>query len=123
MSLRTTMLLLIAAGSLLPFAGEATAEPTRLTHNPFSRPPSASTTNSADVVSRRNTPQVLDLRATMVAKNNRLADVAGRILRPGDEVNGYELLQVFEDRAVFDSDGKRLTIYVKPELAKNDETK
>ena len=122
MSAWRKVLLLVAGGWSLSHAAEITAEPMRLTHNPFSRPPSASPSSIGEAAARRSrTPQVLDLRATMVARNTRLVDVAGQILRPGDELNGYKLLQVFEDRAVFDIDGKHLTIHVKPELARDDE--
>ena len=121
MSALPRTLLLIASCWLMCHSVAVTAEPARLAHNPFSRPPSASPSPPGDGASRSRTPQVLDLRATMVATNTRLADVAGQILRPGDELNGYRLLQVFEDRAVFAIEGKHLTIYVKPELAEDDE--
>ena len=122
MSARRKVLLLMAGGWLMSHVAAITAEPVRLTHNPFSRPPSASPSRIGEGATRSSrAPQVLDLRATMVGRNSRLADVAGQILRPGDELNGYTLLQVFEDRAVFDIDGKHLTIYVKPELARDDE--
>ena len=120
MSIRRGIFAFIAGSWLLTHAVVVTAEPVQLVHNPFSRPPSASTTSSSDGTARRSQmPQVLDLRATMVASNTRLADVAGQILRPGDELNGYRLLHVFEDRAVFHIEGKRLTIYVKPELGRD----
>ena len=62
---------------------------------------------------------VIELQATMVAANDRLANVAGRILRPGDEVQGFTLVRVYEDRAVFSRQGHRQTIYVKPHMAEN----
>jgi len=97
------------------------AEPPRLASNPFARPPSAVTITELPVVREDGSTQVIDLRATMVGSRDKLANVAGRILRPGDEVQGYKLLLVFEDRAVFSRAGNRLTIYVKPDLEDDDE--
>lgn len=91
-----------------------------LANNPFSRPPSAVTIETRPMLTPDGTIQTIDLRATMVAANNGLANVAGKILRPGDDAQGYTLLQVFEDRAIFSREGKRLTVYVKPELADDD---
>ena len=98
------------------------AEPPALEKNPFSRPPSQRTI--LDQVGDDNgdgTSLDLVLMATMVAANERLANVGGRIVRPGDEVLGHKLLHVFEDRAVFARNGKRLTIHVKPELVEENE--
>ena len=52
----------------------------------------------------------------MVSTGDRLANVGGRVLRPGDEVSGSKLLRVYEDRAVFLSNGKEVTVHVKPGL-------
>lgn len=98
------------------------AEPPELRHNPFSRP-----STERLVVERQSAPDaklsstVINLRATMAAPENSLANVGGRILRAGDEVEGYLLLKVYEDRAVFSRDGRRLTVYVKPDPEGDDE--
>ncbi|MDH5622023.1 MAG: hypothetical protein OEY74_08070 [Gammaproteobacteria bacterium] len=107
--------------ALLTNADGLADEPVSLLHNPFSRPPSLIIRASNPVIEKDGTVRTLDLRATMVSKTDRLANVAGRTLRPGDEVQGYTLLQVFEDRAVFSRAGARLTVYVKPELVDDDE--
>ena len=100
----------------------AAVEPQRLQHNPFSRPPSERTIAESDVgPDTASGAPAFDLRATMVAANDRLANIGGRILRPGDDVHGYSLLQVFEDRAVFEREGKELTVYVKPKRMEDDE--
>lgn len=95
--------------------------PHELENNPFSRPPSIAAVKIRPLVSADGSVLELDLHATLVASDKRLANVAGHILRPGQEVDGYTLLQVFENRAVFSRDGRRLTIYVKPDLAENNE--
>ena len=96
-------------------------EPPRLSHNPFARPSSKVTIPVRPRTRDDGSTQEIDLRATLVGSKVKLADVAGKVLRPGDEVQGYTLLQVFEDRAVFAKAGSRLTIYVKTDPEENDE--
>lgn len=105
---------------LLLYGSSNAAEPPPLSKNPFSRPPSQITVDSQPQVLADGSVQELDLRATMAASTAGLANVAGKILRPGDEVQGYRLLKVFEDRAIFEREGKRLTIYVKPQIDDDD---
>ena len=64
---------------------------------------------------------LLTLRITMVSNRKRLAKVGEKILAPGDEVQGYRLLRVYEDRAVFERQGNELTVYVKPNLEDPDD--
>lgn len=118
MSTRITILGLLSLVLFLATSLHA-EEPAPLTHNPFSRPPSAVTIDPQPLITADGSVQVIDLRATMVVANKGLADVGGRILRPGDDAQGYTLLQVFEDRAIFSREGKRLTIFVKPDLVED----
>lgn len=112
----TSVIVLLACGAA---ADEAAPE---LRHNPFSRPPSERTISARDIgLGSSVVPSAIALQATMVAGSNKLANVGGRILRPGDEIQGYSLQQVFEDRAVFSREGKQLTVYVKPERAAEDD--
>lgn len=96
-------------------------DPAPLLNNPFTRPPSVVTVEPRMSLAADGSIQVIDLRATMVVANKGLANVGGRILRPGDDAQGYTLLRVFEDRAIFSRAGKRLTVYVKPELVEDDD--
>ena len=88
--------------------------PPSLSNNPFARPPS-----EAIPIQRESrdggdeTPSTLPLLATMVSRVNRLANVGGRILKPGDDYRGYRLSAIYEDRAVFERDGQSTTVYVK----------
>ena len=75
--------------------------------------------DDAPVRNADGSTSAIELQATMVAVNDRLANVAGRILRPGDEVQGFTLLRIYEDRAVFSRQGHEQTIFVKPDLAEN----
>ena len=60
-----------------------------------------------------STPETPPLQATMVGPVNRLANVGGRILKPGDDYQGYRLLTIHEDSVVFERRGETMTIYVK----------
>ena len=104
-------------------AGAAIAADQReLKHNPFTRPPSERTVPEIDRATFTDgIVQPLDLRATMVGTLSRFANVGGRILRPGDEFQGYTLVKVYEDRAVFSRQGKQEIIYVKPDPVESDE--
>ena len=102
---------MVPAGHLL---AADDSEPPALTNNPFSRPPSeviVSVTNpiSAGPVSS----EPLDLQATMIGTVNRLANVGGKILRRGDEIQGYVLVAIHERYAVFERNGEETTVYVK----------
>jgi len=111
----------LAAAMLLQSSTIAAAEQPQLAHNPFARPPSEVAAPVRALMRTDGSKQEIDLRATMVASKDKLANVAGKILRPGDEVQGYTLVRVYEDRAIFRREGNRLTVYVKPDLQKDDE--
>ena len=97
-------------------------EPPELEHNPFTRPYSKIDVNRANVDDADSGPMpAIDLKATLVGGSKGSANIAGRVLRPGDEVGSYRLVRVYEDRAVFSRDGEYLTVYVKPELNENNE--
>lgn len=113
-----SMMLMTASPGLL----RAADEPPALSHNPFSRPPSEVLDDDRRVVERDDgSGPMLVLQATMIGHTNRLANVAGRILKPGDEISGYKLIAVFEEFAIFERDGKSITVYVKPNPAEEDE--
>ena len=110
----------IAVALLLGTIANANEPPT-LQSNPFARPPSAAITPIQSDLRHDGDPSGLELRATMVGSGGNLANVAGRTLRPGDDYQGYTLVQVFEDRAVFVRQGRRVTVYVKPDLEDDNE--
>lgn len=110
----------VVAIAFLPGAAANAADPDELSHNPFSRPVSEVTLDDrAAVANSDGLPQVLDLRATMVTTGTSLADVGGKILRPGDDIQGFVLVRVYEDRAVFERLGRQQTVYVKPDQAED----
>ena len=113
----------LLGGLVLTLTSPSFAEdPPALVHNPFARPPSEVTREDRNFfVSSGNDAPTLQLNATLVGTGYKLANVAGRIMRPGDEVDGFRLLEVYEDHAVFLRAGSKQAIYVKPELVADDE--
>jgi len=107
--------------TMLLDAEPSASEPQNLANNPFARPPSEVRMEMRNPVQADGTVAPLDLRATMVGTTDKLANVGGRVVRPGDEIQGYTLLQVFEDHAIFVRDSNRLAVYVKPHLVEDDE--
>jgi hypothetical protein len=96
--------------------------PPDLSHNPFARPSSEVIPVTRDVRDDSvSTPEAVPLQATMVGRVNRLANVGGQILKPGDDYQGYRLVAIHEQYAVFSRNGNRIDVYVKPERTEDDE--
>lgn len=115
-NLACALLALLAAGSV------QAADPPPLRHDPFVRPHSLLASDSLSVAPGSfGSSSNIELRGTMVGAQGSLADVAGKIMRPGDSVGGLRLVRVFDDRAEFEFNGKRLMVYVRPRTENNDE--
>lgn len=122
MRIATTILVCLVLWAPWPATAAAADGPPRLSHNPFSRPPSEVIRDDRGAIEWDDGNGVtLDLKATMIGNVSKLANVAGRILKPGDEIQGYLLVAVQEEFAVFKRDSKTITVYVKPHLAENNE--
>ncbi len=105
-----------------PLISSAQDGPPTLRNNPFSRPPSdVIIDDRVSVRPEEAESSSLELQATMIGTVNKLANVDGRILKPGDEIQGHVLVAIHERYAVFRRNGKNTTVYVKPQLAENDE--
>ena len=116
----TLLALLVLLPASFPLAAAAEAPPV-LSNNPFSRPPSEAIRDVRPIPeSEGRMGSALELQATMIGSVNKLANVGGRILKLGDEVQGYVLVAIHEQFAVFRRNGEDTTVYVKP-LAKDDE--
>lgn len=112
---------MVMLASWLPAATTA-GEPPPLAHNPFARPPSEEMDYDHGIIeSDDGSGPTLALRATMVGPARRLANVGGRILNTGDEIEGYRLVAIHEDYAVFERAGKAMIVYVKPQVPDDDE--
>ena len=97
-------------------------EPPPLEHNPFSRPPSQIPMGVDRVETMLRPATELVVTATMVSSGERLAHIDGRVLREGEEIYGYRLLEIHEDKAIFERNGETETVFVKPERDENDES-
>ncbi|MDJ0911349.1 MAG: hypothetical protein QNI99_19350 [Woeseiaceae bacterium] len=102
-------------------AAAAASEPPPLDHNPFSRPPSQVRVGEDRAMTELRPPTELVVTATMVSSGERLAHIDGRVLREGEEIYGYRLLRIDEDKAIFERNGETETVLVKPERDENDE--
>ena len=101
-----------------PASSVAANAPPTLSHNPFSRPSSAVIRPQRSAVEQSDAAvPTLPLQATMIGSVNRLANVGGRILKAGDDYEGYQLIAIHERHAVFERDGRKMTVYVKPQPA------
>lgn len=107
--------LLIIVAVFAAGAVAAQEAPPELRNNPFSRPPSEVIID--DRVSVRTdeiATSAIEVQATMIGSTARLVNVGGRILKIGDEVQGYRIAEIHEQYVVFERDGRDLTVYVKP---------
>ena len=96
--------------------------PPELSYNPFSRPSSEVVRAERGVIENDDgSAPALPLQATMVGRVSRLANVAGRILKPGDKYRGYQLVAIHERYAVFERGGETTTVYVKPDQEEEDD--
>ncbi|MBT8101490.1 MAG: hypothetical protein HKN35_13175 [Woeseia sp.] len=103
-------------------SASAAAEPPQIDKNPFARPAWEAVVDDRSLIPIDNTTRAsMDLRATMVSGKGSLANVSGKIIGVGDSIGRYKLLRVYEDRAVFDHQGKTLTIFVRPPADEDDE--
>lgn len=87
----------------------------RLRRDPF-QPPA----EFADAVARPNaltgrTGGKLEVRGILLAGDQSLVNLGGEIIGPGEEANGYLLLEVAEDHAVFQRGEEIVTLSLDPE--------
>lgn len=116
MSSMARAVLIASIGVLVGATCALADEPPMLRHNPFARPPSAMTMPETTSGRPQDPTQAPVLLATMVAGRDRLANVDGSTLRVGDEIYGYRIVRILEDRAIFERQGVRTTVLVKPQL-------
>lgn len=103
--------LLIVAVANGPALGDDTAP--ELTVNPFERPGWLG--NAREVAEPARPARVrLELRATL-SGNPSLANVGGRIVTPGEQVEGYTLVSVGEGTAEFRNGETTIMLRVAPE--------
>ena len=99
-------MLLIITGCML-FTGNASARDIVLKTNPFLKPViQTNTVQSAASVEDEQHVAEMKLRATMVAGQRSQANIGGKVIGLGEEINGYQLIEVHPLHVVLDRDGK-----------------
>jgi hypothetical protein len=91
-----------------------------LTKNPFTRP---GYTADRPLPTNAEPPVVefvpLQLKATLIAGKQALANINGEILAPGDQIQGHRLIRVREREVVLSKNGERLTLSVDDDKEEN----
>ncbi len=100
------------------------AEEEKLQHDPFARPaltglqrasqpgPGGDSKPTAAGSTRK-----LKLQAVMVAGPNSIANVDGMMVRIGDQIYGYRLVEVHERKVVFEKNKTRFTVPIRSDAA------
>ena len=104
-------MLLFVAGCML-LIGNAAARDIVLKTNPFLRPVEP---DKPQPVAENNQTQVvveMELRATMVAGERSQANIGGKVIGLGEEINGYQLIEVHPLHVVIDRDGQSREIQI-----------
>ena len=88
----------------------------KLKKNPFKRPDFLNKNFSeSTVVSTTGPGSELDIRAAMSAGENSLVNIAGYIIRIGEEIQGYQLISVAEGKVIFSKNNALVTVIIKRE--------
>lgn len=104
--------LLIITGCMLVI-GNATARDIVLKTNPFLQPAIPANTVQSDVpVEDEHNVAEMELRATMVAGQRSQANIGGVVLGLGEQINGYQLIEIHPLHVVLDRDGKSKEIRI-----------
>lgn len=110
---KTACLARAAAAVVCCAAGAAHAQAEGPTHDPFVRPAaSAQQPGRGGATAQGGTEAqwAPALRAVMLAGAASMADVDGAMVRIGEAIDGYRLVEVREEAAVFEKSGKRYVL-------------
>ena len=106
------LLIVVAALMALSAAVFSAEQEQQLQHNPFKRPNYLNMTGTSSAESGLHGNVKMDLRATLSAGKDSLVNVGGKFYRIGDDIDGYELLSVEDDKAIFLNAGKSISVKV-----------
>jgi hypothetical protein len=99
--------LVVAAGAACACPAVAGDAPT-LANDPFVRPQLVEHQEPATAAEAAAPP--LELRAILFAGDASRVDIGGRIVRVGEEIDGFTLISVSEDGALFERGGRSIRI-------------
>jgi hypothetical protein len=103
--------------SFAALASPALGQGRALQHDPFVRPAvglmpgsAASAATPGGVKAAPEGKPKLNLQAVLVAGSQSIANVDGVMVRVGESINGYRLLEVQHRSAVFEKNGAKFTL-------------
>ena len=88
---------------------------TELERNPFRSPLQQEANHAANAGGGDLDSDAVELRGILVAGSHSMVNLGGRIIGIGEEVDGYRLLSVAEEHAVFQHAGETITLHLYPE--------
>ena len=100
----------------------------KLQHDPFARPALTGLQHASKPGPGRNGEPTgaftrrLKLQAVMVAGPKSIANVNGTMVRIGDEIYGYRLVEVHERGAVFEKNKTRFAVSIRSDAARAPDT-
>ena len=97
--------MLLIIGCLLVVAPTRAGEIVLKT-NPFQRPVDLDKTQPVVEKNDGRVAAEMELRATMLAGERSQANIGGKVIGLGEEVNGYQLIEVHPLHVVLDREGK-----------------
>ena len=99
-----------------------------LKHDPFARPLLTQPTVNSTLATSNNTSGETaieievqwnpKLSAVMVAGKNSLVNIDGKIIRMGEETDGYRLVKVKDSEATFSRGSKRIILHIETQVPK-----
>lgn len=101
----------VAAVALVTLAANAQ----RLQRDPFQPPADFGNATTGNDLSARPQAIEVEIRGILFAGGQSLVNFGGQIIGPGEEVNGYRLLQVEEEHAVFQRGDEIITLSLYPD--------
>lgn len=101
----------VAAVALVTLAANAQ----RLQRDPFQPPADFGGATAANDLSARPQAIEVEIRGILFAGGQSLVNFGGQIIGPGEEVNGYRLLEVGEEHAVFQRGDEIITLSLYPD--------
>ena len=116
------------AAVLAGFPKSSFSQGEKLQHDPFARPALAGLQHASRPGPGRNgaptgaSARRLKLQAVMVAGPKSIANVDGKMVRIGDEVYGYRLVEVHERGALFEKNKTRFAVSIRSDAARAPDT-
>lgn len=113
---------LLLAGLLTSMAGNATdVETLALQINPFLRPVlEAVTTEGVKSTEQASSADSMQLRGTMLAGNNSVANIDGVIIGIGQYIHGYTLIAVQQRHVLLERNGTQMKLSIDDQAGDND---